>query len=149
MSFRQLLVIPRGDAPLPPPQRIVLTLEILWTYCTVRWAIRGDDLPGAVARLRRDFEETASATSPENDRHGAASRLGYVVSSVLRLLPTDSRCLMRSLVLTRLLARRGVPSTLIIGVSAAPEFAAHAWVEHAGRPLLPSYGPMFARLVEL
>jgi hypothetical protein len=56
---------------------------------------------------------------------------------------------MRSLVLTRLLARRGVPSTLIIGVSAAPEFAAHAWVEHAGRPLLPSFGPAFARLVEL
>jgi hypothetical protein len=134
---------------LTPLQRIVLTLEILWTYGTVRWAIRGDDLPGAVARLRRDFEQTASATPPEDDRHGAASRLGFVVSSVLRLLPTDSRCLMRSLVLTRLLARRGVPSTLIIGVSAAPEFAAHAWVEHDGRPLLPSYGPMFARLVEL
>ena len=72
-----------------------------------------------------------------------------MVSSVLRLLPTDSRCLVRSLVLTRLLARRDIPSTLIIGVTAAPEFKAHAWVEHAGRPLLPSYGPMFARLVEL
>jgi hypothetical protein len=115
----------------------------------VRWAIRGDDLPGAVTRLRRDFDQAALATPAEAERHGAASRLGYVVSSVLRLLPTDSRCLMRSLVLTRLLARRGVPSTLIIGVSAAPEFAAHAWVEHAGRPLLPSYGPMFSRLVEL
>jgi hypothetical protein len=130
-------------------QRLVLTIEVLWTYCTVRWAIRGDDLPRAVARLRRDFGQAASTTSPDDDAHGSASRLGYVVSSVLRLLPTDSRCLMRSLVLTRLLARRGVPSTLIIGVSAAPEFAAHAWVEHAGRPLLPSFGPAFARLVEL
>lgn len=149
MSRRELLVTPRGDASLAPLQRIALTIEILWTYCTVRWAIRGDDLPGAVARLRRDFTTAADAPRAEDDRHGGASRLGYVVSSVLRLLPTDSRCLMRSLVLTRLLARRGVPSTLIIGVSAAPEFAAHAWVEHAGRPLLPSYGPMFARLVEL
>jgi hypothetical protein len=149
MSHTELLVTPRGDASLTAPQRIVLTLEILWTYCAVRWAIRGDDLPGAVARLRRDFDQAHVATQAEDDRHGAASRLGYVVSSVLKLLPTDSRCLMRSLVLTRLLARRGVPSTLIIGVSAAPEFAAHAWVEHGGRPLLPSYGPMFARLVEL
>jgi hypothetical protein len=149
MSHRELLVTPRGDASLNPLRRIALTIEILWTYCTVRWAIKGDDLPRAVARLRRDFEETQGAAQAEDDRHGAASRLGYVVSSVLRLLPTDSRCLMRSLVLTRLLARRGVPSTLIIGVSAAPEFAAHAWVEYAGSPLLPSYGPMFARLVEL
>jgi hypothetical protein len=115
----------------------------------VRWAIRGDDLRGAVARLRRDFSEASVATAGADDRHGMASRLGYVVSSILRLLPTDSRCLMRSLVLTRLLARRGVPSTLIIGVSAAPEFAAHAWVELAGRPLLFSYGPAFSRLVEL
>jgi hypothetical protein len=149
MNRSDLLVTPRGDVSLTPPQRIALTLEILWTYCGVRWAIRGDDLPGAVARLRRDFEAAPAVAPTEDDRHGAASRLGYVVASVLRLLPTDSRCLMRSLVLTRLLARRGVPSTLIIGVSAAPEFAAHAWVEHAGRPLLPSYGTMFARLVEL
>ena len=146
MTHRELLVTPRGDSSLGPWQRVVLTIEVLATYCTVRWAIRGDDLPGAVARLRRDFEQAGPA---EEDRHGSASRLGYVVSSILKLLPTDSRCLMRSLVLTRLLARRGVPSTLIIGVSAAPEFAAHAWVEHAGRPLLPSYGPAFARLVEL
>ena len=149
MSHRELLITPRGDESLTALQRLVLTVEILWTYCTVRWAIRGDDLPGAVARLRRDSGQAAVATSTDDDAHGSASRLGYVVSSVLRLLPTDSRCLMRSLVLTRLLARRGVPSTLIIGVSAAPEFAAHAWVEHAGRPLLPSFGPAFARLVEL
>jgi hypothetical protein len=144
-----VLVTPHGDDPLTASQRVALTIEVLATYCTVRWAIRGDDLPGAVERLRRDFDGAAPAAAVEEDRHGPASRLGYVVGSILRLLPTDSRCLMRSLVLTTLLARRGVPSTLIIGVSPAPEFKAHAWVEYAGRPLLPSYGTMFARLVEL
>jgi hypothetical protein len=148
MRYR-VLVTPRGDDPLTASERVALTIEVLATYCTVRWAIRGEDLPGTVERLRRDFAAAAPATTGDEDRHGPASRLGYVVGSILRLLPTDSRCLMRSLVLTRLLARRGVPSTLIIGVSPAPEFTAHAWVEHAGRPLLPSYGTMFARLVEL
>lgn len=143
------IVTPRGDDPLTMRQRVFLVGEILVTYCAVRWAIRGNDLPGAVARMRCDLDETSSTTPAGIDRHKPASRLGYVVISVLRLLPTDSRCLMRSLVLTRLLARRGFSSSLIIGVSAAPEFAAHAWVEHGGRPLLPSYGPVFARLVEL
>lgn len=81
--------------------------------------------------------------------HVPGSRLAYIVSSVLRLLPTDSRCLMRSLVLTRLLARRGLPSALVIGVTASPEFGAHAWVEQDGRPLLPAHDAIFARLVEL
>ena len=143
------LVTPHGNDPLTMRQRLFLVAEILVTYCAVRWAIRGNDLPGAVARMRRDLDESACTTPVGIDRHGPASRLGYVVISVLRLLPTDSRCLMRSLVLTRLLARRGFSSSLIIGVSAAPEFAAHAWVEQGGRPLLPSYGQMFARMVEL
>jgi hypothetical protein len=43
---------------------------------------------------------------------------------------------MRSLVLTRVLARRGVDSTFVLSASAAPRFEAHAWVEHDGEPLL-------------
>jgi hypothetical protein len=79
----------------------------------------------------------------------AARRIGYAVGAILRLLPTDGRCLMQSLVLTRVLARRRLPTSVVIGVSAAPEFVAHAWVEHAGRPVLPAYEGAFARLVEL
>jgi hypothetical protein len=45
---------------------------------------------------------------------------------------------MRSLVLTALLSRRGIASTLVIGVRPGGEFGAHAWVEHEGAPLLPS-----------
>ncbi len=70
------------------------------------------------------------------------------MSLTVRLLPTDSRCLVRSLVLTRLLGRRGVPSSLVIGVMSEPQFAAHAWVEHGGAPLL-SPGTGFQRLVEV
>ena len=76
------------------------------------------------------------------------------VARTLRLLPTDSRCLMRSLVLSALLARRGIDSSLVIGVRTAEAFGAHAWVEHEGRPLLPtgasaSGAAPFHRLVEV
>ena len=52
-------------------------------------------------------------------------------------MPFDSRCLVRSLVLTSMLDRRGIRSRLVIGVSVEPSFSAHAWVECDGRPLLP------------
>jgi hypothetical protein len=55
----------------------------------------------------------------------------------------------RSLVLTRLLARRGIASTLVIGTRTTPEFLAHAWVELQGTPLLDPGGGAFARLAEL
>ncbi len=81
--------------------------------------------------------------------HLAAARLGYAVSQILRRLPAKSPCLTRSLVLMRLMARRGLEGSLVLGVAHGGEFAAHAWVEHAGAPLLPAYDRMFARLVEL
>ena len=54
-----------------------------------------------------------------------------------------------SLVLGALLARRGIPATLVIGAHAAPSFRAHAWVEHAGQPVLSPGDGTFGRLVEL
>jgi hypothetical protein len=68
----------------------------------------------------------------------------------LNRLPADARCLAQSLVLTRLLAVRGVETTFVIGVSEPGEaFGAHAWVERKGRPLLPVGGSAERRLVEL
>jgi hypothetical protein len=64
-------------------------------------------------------------------------------------MPADSRCLMRSLVLTRLLARRGIESRLVISVRPGERFAAHAWVEHDGVALLPADAPQSERLVTL
>ena len=61
----------------------------------------------------------------------------------------DSRCLMQSVVLVAMLARRGAEASLVIGVRPGVDFGAHAWVELAGRALLPTFGDDFARLVEL
>ena len=76
-------------------------------------------------------------------------RLGRAVTRTLPLLPTESRCLMRSLVLTSLLARRGLPSRVVIGVKSGGEFGAHAWVEHEGEPVLPTDRAEFGRLTEV
>ena len=78
-----------------------------------------------------------------------ARDLGVAVARTLAFVPGDTRCLARSLVLGTLLARRGIPATLVIGAHAAPSFRAHAWVEHAGQPVLSPGDGTFGRLVEL
>lgn len=76
-------------------------------------------------------------------------RLGAAVVRTLSALPTDSRCLVQSLVLTRMLASRGVSARLVIGAKLDPEFSAHAWVEAGNIALLPADGYRDARLTEL
>jgi hypothetical protein len=71
------------------------------------------------------------------------------VGRLLWYMPGDTRCLVRSLVLTRLLARRGIQAKLVIGARTTPEFLAHAWVEHDGSPVLDPGDESFGRLVEL
>ena len=126
---------------LSPARKLALAAEILRSYVRVRLTLRSSDFQSAVVALR----------SPDSlvDDGAEAERLGRAVSRTLRLLPTDSRCLMRSLVLTDVLARRGIPSSLVIGVTPGPEFAAHAWIEADGRPLLPALDEVYERLVEL
>jgi hypothetical protein len=119
-----------------------LALEILWSYVRIRRRLRRSDFQSVV----RDLHAAQPGVEPDAIDAG---RLGRAVSRTLKVLPTDSRCLMQSLVLTDMLARRGIRSSLVIGVAPTPEFAAHAWVEAAGRPLLPSREPAYERLVEL
>lgn len=145
--------LPQLACPLSPWGKLWLSAEVLMTYCQVRWWMRGQRIDDVVTRLRqaRGLGPSPHTEAPANDiaaRRMGALRLGRAVSRTVRLLPTDSRCLVQSLVLTRLLGRRGVPSSLVIGVMSEPRFAAHAWVEHAGAPLLAP-GTGYERLVEV
>jgi hypothetical protein len=118
-------------------------MEIVLAYGRVRWHLRREDLPHALERIRA-FGAAGQVTEGTTDE-----RLARAVQRILRRLPGDSRCLMESLVLTRLLARRGRNSRLVIGVSPAGGFSAHAWVEREGVPLLPTDEREFGRLAEL
>jgi hypothetical protein len=137
-------VVP-GARPLGALDRASLALEILAAYAVVRWQLARREFPQALAALRGTRAHAVHVDDPRL----AGLRLGNAVIRVLGALPADSRCLMRSLVLLRLLRRRGIDGRLLLGVSGRERFAAHAWVEHDRRPLLPTGGDAFQRLAEL
>lgn len=64
---------------------------------------------------------------------GRAARL---VDAVTACYP-NTTCLKKSLILLRLLRKRGIPAELRLGVRKVDDhFSAHAWIECAGRTLL-------------
>lgn len=128
------------------PERARLASEIVIAYATARRELRRGPIEPAVAALRA---QSAAATGAGAIELAEAHRLGRAVGMTLRLLPGDTRCLARSLVLTRMLARRGISARLVIGARADPKFLAHAWVECEGQPVLPPGDGSFGRLVEL
>lgn len=125
------------------PRTMLLGAEIARTTVRVRGLLRHDDLPAALERCRAVAPSRAPARSDE------VRRLSRAVRRTLGVMPGDSRCLVSSLVLIAVLARRGVPASLVIGVRPGKALGAHAWVEVDGRPALPAARDKFARLVTL
>jgi transglutaminase superfamily protein len=121
---------------LGPVQRMALGSEIVRAYLLVRRLSARQPLPAVVAALRAAPAGPALVL-PEPHIDGV--RLGRAVMRALVLTPGGTRCLMRSLVLLRLLARRGVTDgELIIAVQPGPAVLdAHAWIELESRALLP------------
>jgi hypothetical protein len=128
---------------IPWPGKALIAAEILVSYVCARWLLWRHDLPTVLALLRGEL-----ARSTDRHQQAIGIRLGRAVGRTLRFLPFDSRCLVRSLVLTRMLSRRGIDSVLVIGVDVRPGFSAHAWVESGGVPLLEPL-PDDQRLVEV
>jgi len=121
---------------MPADLRIRVALEIVGTYVQVRGRMLRGDVRHVVTRLRGDAVDMHDAYVA----YRIGRRLGQPVRRTLDPLPWDSRCLMRSLVLLRMLARRGVVCRLVIGVRPGETLEAHAWIEHDGHPLLPTLG---------
>jgi hypothetical protein len=138
-------VLPVGRRA-PFVDRARLAAEIVVTYGRARIHLRRSDLPAALAQLRADAGPERLAG---DEARVLALRFAHAARRTLGLIPADSRCLMRSLVLTALLARRGIRTTLVVAVRVSGGFGAHAWVEIDGRPLLEPAHPPFQRLVEL
>jgi hypothetical protein len=135
--------VSRHAAPLGAAAKVALAAEIVRVYGTVRWRMRDSDIRVIVTQLR------GARASVEHSDTAQARRLGRAVARTLSLLPTDNRCLARSLVLDTLLTRRSLRSVVVFAVRAEPDFAAHAWVEHDGVPVLPPASPEYKRLIEL
>lgn len=76
--------------------------------------------------------------SPERERvdAGAVREIAGAANAAATRVLGESQCLVRSLVLKWLLARRGVRSEIRIGVRREGErLIAHAWVERNGEPI--------------
>ncbi len=121
--------------------RVRLVAEILMVYRRARRLMRSVNLERSLAALRHVVPGRTDTRTPDQQRF-AAVRLGRAVVLVLALLPTDRRCLVRSLTLTALLARRGIPTLLVLGVrpDGSQPFLAHAWVEYEGQAVTPDEG---------
>ena len=127
-------------------RRVRLAVEIVVAYLRAWRELRRAPIDTVVERFRQQ------GPAPGGDGQESlreARHLGHIVGRALRLLPGDTRCLRRSLVLLQLLARRGISATLVIGTRTEPDFLAHAWVEHEGQPVLPPGDDSFGRLVAL
>jgi Transglutaminase-like superfamily len=131
--------------------RAWLAIEIVLVYANVRWTLRRHHLPETVRILRGKIRPRRLA--PLAAGHVNPRSLAAAVVMTLHVLPFDSRCLMRSLTLMRILARRGIAVDLLIAaLPTGPQtLDAHAWVEIDGAPLLrPTYEDTgFGHLVTL
>ena len=130
--------------PLSPVGRLRLAAEALSIYMTVRWRLWRSDLSATVHTLRGTDRQWRDAGL---ETYWQGVRLAKATTRTLAVLPTDSRCLMQSLVLLGFLSRRNIGAVLVVAVKSSPDFQAHAWVEHDSRPLLPK--GEYGRLVEL
>jgi hypothetical protein len=124
---------------VPAPQKARLMLEILRAYVQIRWWLRRMPLASVVAATRVEREPCVDVPPAGTfEARLVGARLANATRRTLKLLPTDSRCLAQSLVLSRLLGARGMPATLVIGARSADSFEAHAWVEQDSKPILPA-----------
>jgi hypothetical protein len=123
--------------------RLSLGAEIVWTALRVRRLVRRNDLPAAVASCRGDERQAVSELS-----HGEVVRVGRAVRQVVGMLPGDSSPLVSSLVVIAMLARRGIDTSLVIGVREDTSLPPQAWVE-LGEARTATVRPKFAQLVAL
>lgn len=129
-------------------RRARLALAVVAAYFRVRGRLaQTKDVRALVALARgsrRSMLPRSVAASPAE-----VWRLSRAVQWTLQRFPTRSPCLVQSLVLLELLARRGTRATLVIGAVAADGFEAHAWVEVDGCAVLPPGGFGSHRLAEV
>ena len=117
---------------LPPGERLVLVQA--WTLLLLMEpALRVlpfQQLRALCNHAGRKRPGTSSASVP------SASRLAWLVEVAGRFTPVTATCLKKALVLSWLLGRQGIASTLQIGVARHGDaLTAHAWLEQQGQVL--------------
>lgn len=128
------------------PFRESCLLGEAWLCCLVaRFALR----LFSFGRLLTVIQRTAERHRPHLDAGGVA-RLARLVEIAARHAPGTASCLEGALVLGWLLGRRGIVTTVNLGVARRNgEVLAHAWLERDGQILIGGrteeiYSPIFS-----
>lgn len=117
------------------PSLVACGLRILLVKLLLR--LLGFDRTWAIVRAHAEpgrHDRPAELLVARASLAPAHEEIEYTVALAAALYPGRALCLERSLVLYHYLRRAGLPIRLRLGVQAYP-FAAHAWVEYAGKVL--------------
>ena len=92
-------------------------------------------------RTLRRLAARAAATRRRHVGTSSADRIAWIVEVASRHTPGVKTCLAQALAAQVLLARRGHPTLLRIGVvkDEKEQFQAHAWVESGGKTVIGGY----------
>ncbi len=113
---------------LDPPRRLVL-LEAAWTLAAVRAALRLLAFRRIAPRLGRSIDPSCARPLGEEQLE-RARLIGWAVESLSHRLPWQAKCLAQAVSAKWMLQRRGLASTLYLGVDHGQEkwLEAHAWL---------------------
>ena len=128
MSHRADPTADSAPVPLGAIDRVRL-LGLVWrTAAQVSIGLRRQPLPALVSRLDKT----------DGSQRRPVGLMSHAVSRGLRVGAWQPRCLVRALVLYRLLRAQGESAVLVIGLADdRPSKEAHAWVEVNGRDVGP------------
>ncbi len=98
---------------------------------------RGSKLTSALGELASD-----SSAAPSAQQLAAARDIGWAVELLAVRGPLRTACLGQALAARALLQRRGIPSTLTLGLGRRPDghLQAHAWVQVGGHSVTGGRG---------
>ncbi len=128
----------RKFVDLLPRERLILA-QAWWLFLLAELALRTIPFKRLIALSQTHYtrrrEKPALKTAP------SASRLAWLVEVAGRYSLVNATCLTQALVLSWLLVRQGLTSTLQIGVARHQEaLIAHAWLEQNGEVILGQTG---------
>lgn len=112
------------DAPSPN------VCAILCLVLLIRGLLTRGGMAHTIRNLRRFLDNDVGSVACETCLESAAHRVALASA----FSPGRARCLEQALVLWFILRRRHIAATFHIGVRPDRPIA-HAWVEHAGRPI--------------
>lgn len=103
--------------------------DVFLMVAMTRWQLKVRHLKPILQALSNYRDGRAS---PLSDGHAGQQRLlaaATAFNSVRPYVPIETCCLIDSLSMVRFLAKRGLPSCLVMGIACDP-FSAHAWVQY-------------------